>query len=1340
MAENDQEGGSKRFLPARARAPLLITLLVIGVVGASYYAYYRKQSDYFTGRNLRLLSMLTAQIEGRVAMYSGFVSTRGSAFRGMEPLSCGPPNGSDNVVRREIQESAKGWNILLQAKQDQCAAISLDSLLRPVFARRIGAAFDILVVAKDDGTVLYTTRQAPNTSTLLHQEEEWIDEEEEEPHAGEPKEPEIAAADTSAQTAAAERESGSTVLIARLQALSKRKGWREYEPLKPATLVDATGQTDVMLGNGSYVLFSQPYTFASAALTVGQKPRRWIVCGLVSASRFHYDVSAVSTTLILIAVAIVALALCCWPFLRIALIDPRQALTIADVVLVVICTIVGAAVVTLALLDGFTYRNMTAIADTQLEAYSKKLHDDFLGNVRRGVDLLAAAEKATQVRATDIVSHGGQTKGELLTTDLLTDDAIKAYPYIHSIQWIDGSGMQIVRFDRIRSPLQHVRDRQYFQLAMKERPWSADGKDYILEWVRSKSTGEVWAMMAKKTDVPSFAVVAVATELIDITHTVAPPGVELAIIDETGEVLYHSDVQRIGYENFFAEADRNRELRSAVVARRAGSVDAKYWGEDQSMYVRPLTGSGWTLVTFRPKRLTRVLNVEGALLTLALLLMSALPSFLVYILVLLFFPRYRAPRLWPDVARTEDYARLNLILVSLLLLFWMDIYALAPWSSFYEILILPNLAILTVYLILHRTGAERRYRIATALWIALNAVLIAHLILADVDPTHGVGEYPGTVLGVLILSALGVALFTYHLLSPQSGKRMAKAPRAISFTIGYSRLYRLCGVLLLVVGVAMPVVGFFAISRRVETQLLVKYAQLRAAADLEHRIDHLETLNALPAKTPAPEVDRDVLCLPLGFILESRWGLRPAVSRPLPCAEASGRPKEHSLDKRRAAAETLPPAMAASLPVLYEDSLAVRPLFGSQSADGFWSWLGDDGRLLLIRKIRFDVDVADMLWKDERPQQGTQESIVIESVVPHVASRDSWAYLAVGLLIALPLLAVFWFASTFVAKRVLLIGVNEPDWLAPLPICPTLGESIFLVRRNVDPTGLTGDDPKGHGLPFFSVSFENLHEMKRWDEVLQAVESSKPGRNVRILDFEYGIDDPEINGKKLQWLERLVALPDRRAIIVSTVTPAYMMTTAPLPSPEGSPSYFDRWRAVFDHFLCVAAEELLRRDSEWKRQQQFLTISQLNAYQPKSWRERETTYDPFLQQLAKEIESEAKDREAALLDTTTEREHLLDEIGERAEAYYAGLWSSCREDEKLQLDQLANHGLANGRNRRMLRRLMARGLVRRDPNLRLFSETFRSTYWPPRSARTSSAAHVRRMLPVPGTRCASHSS
>jgi hypothetical protein len=271
--------------------------------------------------------------------------------------------------------------------------------------------------------------------------------------------------------------------------------------------------------------------------------------------------------------------------------------------------------------------------------------------------------------------------------------------------------------------------------------------------------------------------------------------------------------------------------------------------------------------------------------------------------------------------------------------------------------------------------------------------------------------------------------------------------------------------------------------------------------------------------------------------------------------------------------------------------------------------------------------------------------------------------------------------------------VGEPHWLARLPLSPTLGDHIFLVRRERNLDALTGPNPMGMGL-FFDVSFAELDRNDDWSAMLERLDSSAAGRNVRIVDFEYGINDGAINDRKLQWLERLLALPDRTLIVVSTVSAIYIRTTPPPPQALRAAVlwYYDRWRALLERFVWVTAEELELRNDARQRQ-----LHQTNAQtlEPQTWLERETEYNSFLRRLRAELDPHAG------------RRHLIDEIIERADTYYAGLWGSCHDDEKLLLYNLAHNGLANQRNRRVLRRLIARGFVRRDPNFQLFSETFR---------------------------------
>jgi hypothetical protein len=1307
MAKGGDEGDEgRKGVPGGTRMPLVITVVVIAVVAVVYLAYYRDQVAYYTGRNQRLLSMLTAQIDGTVDMFAGFVGAKRDALS----------------VGRGVDESASGWRLRLQAftvpagppPEEDCEAVPLREVLRPIFARRMGGAFDVLLVADSAGRVLYSVRPPGNSSSLLYREGEGSDEREDRSSL-------LKRCDEAPARAAMGEEMASPVLTT-LDAIERKTGWRgKPEALDLKALLRGTGHGYVTIDGEDYVLFTQPYAFARGPAVSAGLPGQWIVCGLVTASRFRYGVMAVSMNLVLLAIAIVLLAICCWPYLRIALIDPRQALTITDVVLIVICTVVGASVLTLMLLDVFAYRRIAAAADEQLKRFSEGVNDDFARNVGRGMEVLARLETTT-------AQYLPPFKAPLPSlAQIAADPVIGIYPYIDTLIWVDKDGTQQLKFSREASAPVRVAQRRYFKDALADRTWTVEEvreapparwkpkHDYVLEWVRSMSTGTVLAVLAKKTTKPEFPVIALGTELIDVSHAIAPPGVEMAIIDENGAVVYHTDAQRIGYENFFAEADQNRELRSAVVARRAGYVSATYWGEDQSLYVRPLNGSPWTLVTFRAKRVTRVLNIEGVLLTLMLLLLSGTPYIAGYAAVLIVAPSYRAPRLWPDPGRWDDYLRLCILLVACMALFRLNNYLLSPWSSFYGVLLIPAIAILTTYLALHRTGAARKLAVGRALWVAANAVLIVFFVTGDIEE-RAIGNALGRSL--LVAAAVATAALTVLLLSGwNGGARTAKLVEQLRGRVGYATLYRTCGVLLLIVGVAMVVAGFFRISRHVETELLVKYGQLRAAADLEHRIAHLYAMSGMgDDSTASPAVLADLRYDRFATVFGSNWWLEPRPPR-------VGQMLPHEKVECALPGEnwTIPPSAATWMPSLYEDSIAIRPLFEERSADDLWAWCLGPPFINLTRKVRFEPAVATGLWG----KPGNGQSIVISSPLTQVALdgkladahddtkrslsqsvpagpsgatpsplkdllQDKPRYYATMIFITLILLAAFWYSADFIATRVLLIDVGEPDWLSRLPLSPTLGDHIFLVRRDEKLDALTGPDPTGMGLPFLDVSFEQLDRANEWSAMLEHLDSNAAGRNVRVVDFEYGINDAAINDKKLQWLERLMELPDRTMIVVSTVSATYIRTTPPPPQAlRGAVLwYYDRWRALLERFVWVTAEELALRHDARQR------TSPAPAA-PRTWLAKETEHNSFLRRLRGELRD------------TSDRKHLIDEIGERAETYYAGLWASCHDDDKLLLCNLAKNGLANGRHRRVLRRLIARGFVRREPNFQLFSETFR---------------------------------
>ena len=70
------------------------------------------------------------------------------------------------------------------------------------------------------------------------------------------------------------------------------------------------------------------------------------------------------------------------------------------------------------------------------------------------------------------------------------------------------------------------------------------------------------------------------------------------------------------------------------------------------------------------------------------------------------------------------------------------------------------------------------------------------------------------------------------------------------------------------------------------------------------------------------------------------------------------------------------------------------------------------------------------------------------------------------------------------------------------------------------------------------------------------------------------------------------------------------------------------------------------------------------------------------------------------------RRTVVDHILDKVHAVYDGKWQKCTEEERLVLIQLVEEGFANPRQIEIVRKLLKRGLLRRDPVLRTMSDSF----------------------------------
>jgi hypothetical protein len=201
---------------------------------------------------------------------------------------------------------------------------------------------------------------------------------------------------------------------------------------------------------------------------------------------------------------------------------------------------------------------------------------------------------------------------------------------------------------------------------------------------------------------------------------------------------------------------------------------------------------------------------------------------------------------------------------------------------------------------------------------------------------------------------------------------------------------------------------------------------------------------------------------------------------------------------------------------------------------------------------------------------------------------------------------------------------------------------------------------------------------------------------VLIDHFEFDMDNPELCLFKLNLLEKLVYVEKKRIIIVSAIDPMfYLMASCPeIVTPRGGcpeppAQILDRWAAVLSTFAKREIHD--PRKADWSSDAPAELVS---------WVKEECGHTGQLRKIGRE-----------LLDSNCRRNDiskpaLLEQLLDRADAYYRVLWSTCTKQERLVLFQLARDGWANPKNDRAIQHLERRSLVKREPGLRIMNVTF----------------------------------
>jgi hypothetical protein len=391
------------------------------------------------------------------------------------------------------------------------------------------------------------------------------------------------------------------------------------------------------------------------------------------------------------------------------------------------------------------------------------------------------------------------------------------------------------------------------------------------------------------------------------------------------------------------------------------------------------------------------------------------------------------------------------------------------------------------------------------------------------------------------------------------------------------------------------------------------------------------------------------------------------------------------------------------LPYYTSSSIEMRELLHDAAEDGSWtSERGADGRLR-VRAASRDPAVEYR----------------VTSAVPSLTSFPAFTgdgQLVVVSLIALLLLPALagcasWIVN-YLLRHVFLSDVVEPMW-ATGRLVGSVGQHLAWL---CDCPDTVAKQLKGATLLRLTPVIHSADPVTAWRQARVTIAEAGPGRAIVIADLDDSLDDSEAMSRRLALVEELVGDP-RHTVVLLSRHPLGALADSARDLASGTST--ERWERLMDRFIPIDRREQPETvrggfavtlepplASGWRRLLRRVLPGSWLRQRALGWRHALLLEEGRPHRALRRICADLFESESFQSGSLT-REQILDEIEERAWPFYQGEWQSCTPEERVVLEHVARHGLANVASRRIVRQLLVKGLLRKDPELRPMNQTFR---------------------------------
>ena len=1031
---------------------------------------------------------------------------------------------------------------------------------------------------------------------------------------------------------------------------------------------------DVTIAGTRYKLYAQPISIALQTKGSDNAESLWVICGLVEASRFRYQTWAISYIILIVSAFIAGLLVLSWPFLKLIFIGPKDRVRMVEVYILAAAIIVTGSLLTFFILFVVSYRQLESELDNQLSALSDNFQTNFETELSSALTELDKLDCERFV--TSLVPYTCKNGG--------CNDAL--------FQNLDEGCKQ--RSARILNAACEAGKCGEVKQG-KSRETEADDDDNS-ERARILSSICPRGKCNSATDPYPYFKTAFWIDLSGRQQVKWTVGSQTTPLVSVKNRDYFSKLREGSYYELNGTKFRLEPINSmntggfSVVISRDARRIPRGIKRSISSSVAALETNLMSLMS--PALLGgfdyRVIDANGNVIFPQLKedffaecaddhrLRSAAAGHLkdfvdvsylgedarVYISPLRGFPDWSLV-----VLRDKEPLRSS----------YLEVVALS--SSLFLVYLVPFLAILVVmYLICLFTGKRLAWICPASCFSPVYLQLIPIYIFLTLIG-YGLSNRLSDRASLALLSLLSVAALLFMLVQLKFRIMLKPSVRLARYLerrwtfADHRLLYPLCLVGLVFVIAVLPSLAFFRLVHNEQMDLFIRYGQTTLVDSLNERESRVRALylRTFISRADLNTFIHERLRQDLDRYYKFFFGTQIKVSTPTqPVAPDSTR-------------ESLIQGLSKRLPFASQSSIVRHGLMASHSADDRWrSYVDENG------KMAFSASAGT---------SGSEKFFNITSDVRHF--ELSARALLIFLVLIIPALFLL---IRFVVNRIFLVDVVKPV-RAPATWTFANGAKAFMVLGSP----FTQRDSL---LKTETFKVLRLESSDGSDSILERLDADtlKTEEPIAIDDFEYQIDQPQANLKKLSLLEKLVAQPGA-LVVVSTADPSDYCFDG-IQSTSGSGSADARWANVISKLNLYYLED---NGDPAAFNAELDQIRSTNAEEPAvgiaidkekvrplfELLKRECAPRACLQEIGRAI---ARRPEFKGNDLSAVFEEILSQAG----TYYKSLWNSCSPGEKLTLAHLASDRFLSA-NDPDITRLVRRGLIIRDPDVRLMNESFR---------------------------------